>query len=122
MDKPWWTKNSTGKFTTKSAWEILRQRADANEDLKAIWSKRLPFKFSFLSWRIWLGKVHVSTLLHLWNPNISEDYGCCANPDRETIEHLFLKGEVADIVWTHYCRATSIIDQRLNLKQNVRMC
>lgn len=82
MDKLWWTKNSTGKFTTKSALEISRQRVDVNKDLKAIWSKRLPFKFSILSWIIWLGKVHVSTLLHLWNPNISEDCGCCNSSGR----------------------------------------
>ncbi|KAG5610943.1 hypothetical protein H5410_022224 [Solanum commersonii] len=85
MDNPWWTKNSMGKFTTKSALEISRQTVD-------------------------LGKVHVSTLLHLSNPNISEDCGCCNS-----------SGEVADRVWIHYCRATGIIDQRLKLKQTMRL-
>lgn len=39
MDKPWWTMNSIGKFTTKSAWELLKQRANENEDLREIWIK-----------------------------------------------------------------------------------
>lgn len=34
MDKPWWIMNSTRKFTIESAWELLRQRADENKDLK----------------------------------------------------------------------------------------
>ncbi|KAH0679375.1 hypothetical protein KY284_020460 [Solanum tuberosum] len=61
MDKLWWTKNSTGKFTTKSALEISRQRVD----------------------------VHVSTLLHLWNPNISEDCGCCNSSGNSKLREVF---------------------------------
>lgn len=36
VDRSWWTKNSTSKFTTRGAWELLRQKANINEDLKAI--------------------------------------------------------------------------------------
>ncbi|KAH0685852.1 hypothetical protein KY284_016405 [Solanum tuberosum] len=52
-DKSWWTKTSTGKFSVKSAWELLRQREDINDDFKNLWMKGLPFKFSFLTWIIW---------------------------------------------------------------------
>ncbi|KAF3620977.1 putative inactive serine/threonine-protein kinase-like [Capsicum annuum] len=39
MDKYWWTLTSSRNFTTKSAWEILRQRVDIDEDLK--WHRSL---------------------------------------------------------------------------------
>ena len=63
-DKPWWTKSSTGNFSVKSVWELLRQKADMNEDPNLLWIKGLPFKISFLAWRIWNGKVPVAYLMH----------------------------------------------------------
>ncbi|PHU07815.1 hypothetical protein BC332_24304 [Capsicum chinense] len=120
MDKAWWTKNSNGKFSTKSAWELLRQRADIQDDLKALWCKGLPFKYSFLQ-RIWLIKVHVATLMHEWNPEFNPNCGCCTCPVRETIEHLFLKGDIAVKIWNHYCCGAGIIEPRLYFKQSVRL-
>lgn len=49
VDKPWWTKNNNKKFLTKSAWELLRQRAFNNENLEAISCKGLPFKYFVLT-------------------------------------------------------------------------
>ncbi|KAK4718532.1 hypothetical protein R3W88_016870 [Solanum pinnatisectum] len=37
------------------------------------------------------------------------------------IEHLFLKGDVANKVWSHYCTVAGLIDNRLNLKQSIRL-
>ncbi|KAH0680863.1 hypothetical protein KY284_021948 [Solanum tuberosum] len=48
MDKPWWIKSSTGKFTVKSAWEILRSRDEVSEDIKRIWGEGATFQ-NFLS-------------------------------------------------------------------------
>ncbi|KAG5571555.1 hypothetical protein H5410_061321 [Solanum commersonii] len=74
-DKPWWTKSSTGDFSVKSVWEVLRKRKNVNEDLKSLWV-------------IWQGKVHVANLMHAWNPNISQISRCCNIPKNETINHL----------------------------------
>lgn len=40
---------------------------------------------------------------------------------KKIIEHLFIRGEVAEKIWHHYCGFTGIIDQRLNLTQTIRM-
>ncbi|KAH0682950.1 hypothetical protein KY290_021538 [Solanum tuberosum] len=56
-DKPWWTVTSNGKFSVKSAWELLRVKENVCDDLKHLWCKGIPFKFSFLAWRIWKGQV-----------------------------------------------------------------
>ncbi|KAH0691451.1 hypothetical protein KY289_018809 [Solanum tuberosum] len=119
-DKPWWTKTCTGKFSVKSAWELLRQREDINDDFKLLWMKGLPFKFSFLTWRIWQGKVPVAVVMHSWNHNISQLCRCCSIPERETIEHLFLKGEIASIVWNYFGRAAGLTGSFVQLKQSVK--
>lgn len=55
--KPWWTNTSAELFSLKSAYELLRNIC---EDLKNIRCKDLPFKFSFLAWRFWRGRVSVA--------------------------------------------------------------
>lgn len=88
-DKAWWTLSSTGKFTVKSAWELLRHRADFSEDFEKIWVKGLPFKISFFGWRVWTHRVPVAAPMAAWNPNISQLCQCCRVLVRETIDHLF---------------------------------
>ncbi|KAG5577323.1 hypothetical protein H5410_057457 [Solanum commersonii] len=51
-DKPGWIKTSTGKFSVKSAWEILRKKVEENANFKKIWVQDLPLKISFFSWRV----------------------------------------------------------------------
>lgn len=36
--------------------------------------------------------------MYRWNPDVTEDYAYCNNPERETISHLYLKGETAERV------------------------
>lgn len=119
-DKPWWTKISTGEFSVSTAWELLRQREDINEDLKKLWVTRLPFKFSFLAWRIWLGKVPVATLMHSWNSSISLNCNCCTILGIEAIDHLFLRGDTSATVWSHFSRGAGILGPTLNLKHVIR--
>lgn len=33
-DKPWWIKTYSGKFTVKSAWELLRRREEETDFLQ----------------------------------------------------------------------------------------
>ncbi|PHU04979.1 hypothetical protein BC332_25801 [Capsicum chinense] len=77
-----------------------------DEDLNALWSRGISFKFSFLAWRTWNGLIPDTALLHSWNTKISRACVCCENPRREIISHLFLRGEIADKVLEHYCAAT----------------
>ncbi|VFR00829.1 unnamed protein product [Cuscuta campestris] len=55
VDIPVWTPSTDGKFTLASAKELLRpRRNDEVEDivLKRCWQKHLPYKMSFLAWRV----------------------------------------------------------------------
>lgn len=49
-DKPWWTKTSSGKFSVKSAWEIVRKKAEVFDFLTKLWVQGLPFKMPFFRW------------------------------------------------------------------------
>lgn len=94
-DRPWWTKSSKGLFNVRSAWEIVRCKEDYNAELDRIWMKGLPFKISFFGWRLWTSRVPVAAVMAKWNSSVSQNCGWCAVADREIIEHLFLKGEIA---------------------------
>ncbi|KAH0661891.1 hypothetical protein KY284_026822 [Solanum tuberosum] len=120
MDKHWWIKSSTGKFTVKSAWEIFRSRDEVSENFKRIWVKGLPFKISFFGWRVWTYRVPVADIISSWNPNISPLCQCCKVPIRETIEHLFLLGEVATYIWDHYVRAAGILGPWIQVKYTMK--
>ncbi|WMV13941.1 hypothetical protein MTR67_007326 [Solanum verrucosum] len=50
-DKAWWMGSTTGNFTVKSAWDLLRHRRDEREILKFIWNKGIPFRINFFLWR-----------------------------------------------------------------------
>lgn len=82
---------SIGKFTTNGAWYLLRQRNAGNKDLRKILNKVLPFKFSFLTWKIWQGMILVSSLMYNWNSNIFEDCFYYNGLERKIINHLLLK-------------------------------
>lgn len=46
-DMPWWMPNSFGKFTLKSAWEIMRQVKEIQKDFKILWIKVCHLKCPF---------------------------------------------------------------------------
>ncbi|XP_075091458.1 uncharacterized protein LOC142171670 [Nicotiana tabacum] len=56
-DRPYWMPTPSGKFSVSSAWQILRHRADPNQEFKLMWIKGLPFKISFFLWRLWRQKI-----------------------------------------------------------------
>lgn len=99
----------------------MRNKKDKSEDMVKLWIKGIPFKISFLVWRIWFGKIPVASLLHRWNLDYSSGCRCCATAVEETIEHLFLKGEAATRIWNYFRYALGILDPMLNLKQSIRL-
>ncbi|KAH0712187.1 hypothetical protein KY289_008146 [Solanum tuberosum] len=52
-----------------------------------------------------------------WNPNISHLCGLCEVPVDETVDHSFLKGEVADSVWRYFAGAAGLLGPWVQVKQ-----
>lgn len=58
--------------------------------------------------------------MNAWNPHISQNCRCYNIPVNESINHLFLRGEIATKIWYYYSRAAGIIALMCNVKQMVR--
>nr|XP_016512912.1 PREDICTED: uncharacterized protein LOC107829953 [Nicotiana tabacum] len=56
-DRPYRMPTPSGKFSVSSAWQILRHKADPNQEFKLMWIKGLPFKISFFLWRLWSQEI-----------------------------------------------------------------
>ncbi|XP_049396567.1 uncharacterized protein LOC125860610 [Solanum stenotomum] len=57
IDKAWWSGNSTGLFTVKSAYHRVRGRKAEEEWRRYMWIKGMPIKISFFLWRVWRRKI-----------------------------------------------------------------
>ncbi|KAK6789639.1 hypothetical protein RDI58_013439 [Solanum bulbocastanum] len=62
-DFPWWMPNLKEKFTVNTTWEIMRNRKEPQEGILNIWEKGIPFKVSFLLWRVWLQRIPIGEVL-----------------------------------------------------------
>ncbi|KAG5627592.1 hypothetical protein H5410_012810 [Solanum commersonii] len=80
MDKAWWMANSNGKFSVRSAWDILRTRKKQVEVEKQLWVRGLSFKINFSSESL-EGSLH-----------------------EETMQHLFLTAPIAQQIWKFFAR------------------
>lgn len=51
-DKTWWMGETSGRFTVKSTWEIIRKKQEQSKIYNYVWPKGLPVKISFFMWRV----------------------------------------------------------------------
>lgn len=52
LDVPYWTLETRGFFSVRTAWEYLRRRNEPRTTYKMIWVKGLPFKIAFFMWKV----------------------------------------------------------------------
>ncbi|VFQ76034.1 unnamed protein product [Cuscuta campestris] len=111
VDIPVWTPSTDGKFTLASAKELLRpRRHDEVEDimLKWCWQKHLPYKMSFLAWRVLERRLPTDDVLARFGFALPSRCLCCSPPGRETITHIFYHGSMARRVWTYFTQSARI--------------
>ncbi|XP_075085049.1 uncharacterized protein LOC142168286 [Nicotiana tabacum] len=119
-DKPYWMPTPSGKFSVSSAWQILRHRADPNQEFKLMWIKGLPFKISFFLWRLWRQKIAIDDIWRRQGQIVMSRYWCCQQPQEESIEHIFVTSPTASKVWNLFMGAAGISVQLIQLKQIIR--
>lgn len=102
LDKPVWMLETKGDFSVKSSWEYLRKRRDPNIAYNNMWIKSLPFKMSFLMWRVWKGKLPLDDTVRRWGYFMPSRCWCCTNPEKESLDHLFFKSAAASRVWSYF--------------------
>lgn len=57
QDKVYWDLIDNEKYNNKSAWKYIRACKPNNPFFYKVWHSSILFKISFLTWRLWLGKL-----------------------------------------------------------------
>lgn len=101
-DIPIWKPSPSGQFFTKSAWQMVRQPKICSHMLTEIWSRFLPFKMSFLMWRLIKNKLPFDDIIARFERLIVCRCDCCRISQRETLMHTFIFGDLARNTWRSF--------------------
>lgn len=118
-DKQWWMPNSKGNFSVKSAWDIIRSRKDPQKDILFIWEKGLPFKISFLMWRIWFKRIPIGEVLVRCRIVDSIECCCCNSHEQESFNHLFISCPDAKYLWNLFAAAMGMQGPFNQMRQTI---
>ncbi|KAK6796411.1 hypothetical protein RDI58_004112 [Solanum bulbocastanum] len=116
-DKPLWKLDSSGKFSCSSAFQDLRQKRPTLTQLEPVWNKTVPFKISFLMWRLHKKKLPLGNSLNKFGFTSNMDCVCCRSPVQESYNHLFAVGEMARRIWKWVSRPVGIESDNNNIVQ-----
>uniref|UniRef100_M1AL57 RNase H family protein n=1 Tax=Solanum tuberosum TaxID=4113 RepID=M1AL57_SOLTU len=117
IDKAWWTGNTGGSFSVKSAFNILRNKRAEFEWSTRMWSKGLPFKIAFFLWRVWRRRIPTYDNLKRMKMQMVSKCYCCENGELETMSHLLLTAPIAQKLWKQFASCVGICIDGLNLQQ-----
>lgn len=81
LDQPYWSLETSGEFSVRSAWEFLRSRRDSASSYSKMWVKGLPFKISFFMWKLWKGILPLDDAPRWLGYFMPSKCWCCVNPD-----------------------------------------
>ncbi|XP_060190872.1 uncharacterized protein LOC132620196 [Lycium barbarum] len=84
LDRPYWKLDTGGKFTVKTAFNLVRQREEPSILYRKFWIKGLPVKISFFSWILWKAKVPLDDVVKKWGIQFPSRCYCYENPEMET--------------------------------------
>lgn len=116
-DKPWWTDNSPGLFTVKSAYQILRRRNQVVDWFSTLWMNRLPYKINFCIWRVMHKRISTDDILRGMGIPIVCKCFCCDTGRMESLNHIFLTAPLAQKLWGMFVQCagfnqTGMMDSR----------
>lgn len=101
-DRIIWTNTQHGYFSTSSYWELYRIRHDKCSWSRYCWNKYIPSRIGFFLWRLSRNALPVEAKLRSMGFSLPSKCVCCVNPAVETLDHLFVAGEVASGIWQHF--------------------
>lgn len=99
-DKPIWTIENSGKFSTKSAWEFCTDSNAKSFLFSTIWNKVLPTKISIFMWKLLHNKLPLDKNFQNVGISLASKCVCCNNwPQIEDRLHLFFNSQSANNTW-----------------------
>ncbi|KAG6627879.1 hypothetical protein CIPAW_15G160400 [Carya illinoinensis] len=104
-----WKSSDDGDFSTKSAWELVRNRGPICLWKTWLWQKAIPKKMSFVCWRARLHALPVDeNICKLGIPLVSK-CNCCDEAQVETLDHVLCSGVGARNVWNYFVGVFGIV-------------
>ncbi|OVA08894.1 Reverse transcriptase zinc-binding domain [Macleaya cordata] len=88
-----------GRFTMKSAFSLLSNQAPACPLARHYWAKFIPKKMAILLWRFLNNAIPVDVRIQDCTISLASGCLCCVHRNIESMEHLFLRGEIAVFLW-----------------------
>ncbi|KAL0347671.1 UNVERIFIED_CONTAM: putative ribonuclease H protein [Sesamum calycinum] len=99
-DRIVWTESSTGDFSTKSAWEAIRQASPRRQLLADVWHRSLRPTISVFLWRLFQDRILVDARMQQKGFSFPSKCQCCEA--EETVSHLFIESAAVQGVWQHF--------------------
>lgn len=100
-DYPIWEASNDGKFSTKHMYQKNNNEV-RHYSMINIWHSKVPFKISFLAWRMLRKKLLLDDALFKFGNHMVSKCHCCIAPKCETHQHVFIDSEVAIKLWRSF--------------------
>lgn len=95
-DKPYWKLEAKGKFTVRSAYQLVRQRKETCN----------------LHKKMWIRGLHV---VRRWGFQFPSKCFCCQEHKQETFSHVFLQSPATQFKWRQFSGPLGLNIQRLQV-------
>ncbi|KAJ6802965.1 uncharacterized protein M6B38_366310 [Iris pallida] len=114
-DRICWMLNEDGEFSTKSYWDYYRIRNTPSSWSKFYWNKFIQPRVGAFLWRLSRNAIPVDARLVSMGFQLASRCSCCANPELESIDHLFVRSETATKVWKHFAQTCLLPESPTNV-------
>ena len=103
MDKRLWLPDSSHSFSSKSAFNKLRETINMNvfSPFKMIWKSIIPHKVKVFAWLVALGRIDTCDVLQKKRPYcvLYPSWCVLCKREEETIDHLFIHCNFSSRIW-----------------------
>nr|XP_009793305.1 PREDICTED: uncharacterized protein LOC104240220 [Nicotiana sylvestris] len=101
-DYPIWAISEDGKFSTKSVYQKESNHSSHDILFQIIWHNKIPFKISFLAWRVLHRKLPIDELMYKFGNYVISRCHCCNAPKCETLQHAFIDSDLVVKLWNDF--------------------
>ncbi|KAM3263624.1 hypothetical protein P3L10_000618 [Capsicum annuum] len=115
-DQVFWDLTNYGKYSNKTAWNLVRFRNTKQPLINKVWHNSIPFKMSFLAWRIWKRKVPFEDVILKFGKHLDSKCYCCTVARDQTIDHVFSQGTITSKVWNLFVSPLGIKHSHLSVR------
>ncbi|XP_019151077.1 PREDICTED: uncharacterized protein LOC109147873 [Ipomoea nil] len=109
-------------FTFKAAKKLVQGQANQGQEslwCKKIWAKGIPWKMSFLAWRVFKKKLPMDDTLRRMGFHTVSMCPCCVQHGCDSLNHVFGMGETAKQVWDYFAKSLGLL---INVRSERHVC